>query len=209
MYGLVGSFMFPLHLNIHVMGVQPLEIIQCEDRHYTSESDVHRRQILTYNHGPRAERVKPHGDNYNVVFQIYNPDSAQCLFSLSDDDTQCARLPVTSLNFQPSTDTDKIEHKHIIMATCKLKHIIMATCRLKHIIMATCKLKHIIMATCKLKHIIMVTCKLKHIIMATCKLKHIIMATCKFTLALMVLIEACILFKDVSKQIRFPWIWHK
>ena len=32
--------------------------IQCGDRLYTSESDVYRRQILTYKDGPRAERFK-------------------------------------------------------------------------------------------------------------------------------------------------------
>ena len=43
------------------MGLQPLEIVfllQRGDRHYASESDVYRRQILTHNDGPRAERVK-------------------------------------------------------------------------------------------------------------------------------------------------------
>ena len=42
------------------MGVWPLEIFQlfqCGDRLYTSESDVYRRQILTYKDGTRAERV--------------------------------------------------------------------------------------------------------------------------------------------------------
>ena len=42
------------------MGLRPLEIFnffQCEDRLYTSESDVYRRQILTYKDGPRTERV--------------------------------------------------------------------------------------------------------------------------------------------------------
>ena len=32
---------------------------QCGDRLYTSDSDVCRRQILTYKYSPRAERVKP------------------------------------------------------------------------------------------------------------------------------------------------------
>ena len=43
------------------MGLRPLEIFyyfQCRDRLYTSESDVYRRQILTYKDGPRTERVK-------------------------------------------------------------------------------------------------------------------------------------------------------
>ena len=33
-------------------------LFQCGDRLYTSESDVHIRQILMYKEGPRAERVK-------------------------------------------------------------------------------------------------------------------------------------------------------
>ena len=40
--------------------LQPLEIrshFQCGDRLYTSESDVYRRQILTYTDGPRAGRI--------------------------------------------------------------------------------------------------------------------------------------------------------
>ena len=43
------------------MGLRPLIfflIFQCGDRLYTSESDVYRRQILTYEDGPRTERVK-------------------------------------------------------------------------------------------------------------------------------------------------------
>ena len=43
------------------MGLWPLEIFQLfprGDRLYTSESDVYRRQILTYEDGPRAQRVK-------------------------------------------------------------------------------------------------------------------------------------------------------
>ena len=42
------------------MGLRPLEIcllLQRGDRLYTSESDVYRRQILTYKVDPRAERV--------------------------------------------------------------------------------------------------------------------------------------------------------
>ena len=43
------------------MGPRPLEILyffQCGDRLYTTESDVIRRQILTYKDDPRAERAK-------------------------------------------------------------------------------------------------------------------------------------------------------
>ena len=47
------------------MGVRPLEfflILQREERLYTSESDVYRRQILTYKVDPRAVRVN--NDSY-------------------------------------------------------------------------------------------------------------------------------------------------
>ena len=51
------------------MGPQPLEIfllLQCGDLLYTSESDVFRRQILTYKDSPRAAvRV----DKYNVCLK--------------------------------------------------------------------------------------------------------------------------------------------
>ena len=40
------------------MGLRPLEIFQRGDRFHTSESDVYRRQILTCENGPRAERVE-------------------------------------------------------------------------------------------------------------------------------------------------------
>ena len=49
---------FPIHLNTYVMGLRPSEIwffFQCGDRPYTSESDVYRRQILTYKDGHRTE----------------------------------------------------------------------------------------------------------------------------------------------------------
>ena len=36
---------------------------QCGDRFYTSESDVYRRQILTYKDGPRTEGVKVTSDD--------------------------------------------------------------------------------------------------------------------------------------------------
>ena len=55
------SWLFPRHLNTYVLGLRSLEIFQffqCGDRLYTSESDVYRRQILTYKDGPRTERVK-------------------------------------------------------------------------------------------------------------------------------------------------------
>ena len=42
------------------MGLRPLlclYFLQCGDRLYTSESDVYRRQILTYKDGPRTERL--------------------------------------------------------------------------------------------------------------------------------------------------------
>ena len=54
----------------------------CGDRLYTSESDVYRRQILTYRDRPRAERVKKVYSRYLRVkvtnryksFDIYIPD---------------------------------------------------------------------------------------------------------------------------------------
>ena len=36
-----------------------VNFFQCGDRLYASESDVYRRQVLTYKDGPRAVRVKP------------------------------------------------------------------------------------------------------------------------------------------------------
>ena len=51
-------------MNTYVIGLLPLEIIiviiifQRGNSLYTSESDVYRRQILTYKDGPRADRVK-------------------------------------------------------------------------------------------------------------------------------------------------------
>ena len=54
-----------MHLNTgrptYVMGLRPLiflKLFQCGDCLYTSESDVYRRQIMTYKDGPRTERVK-------------------------------------------------------------------------------------------------------------------------------------------------------
>ena len=44
------------------MGLRPLclffLVFQCGDRLYTSEADVHGRQILLYKDDPRIERVK-------------------------------------------------------------------------------------------------------------------------------------------------------
>ena len=39
-----------------------------QDRLYTSESDVYRRQILTYKDGPRAKRVYPPADVGRVIW---------------------------------------------------------------------------------------------------------------------------------------------
>ena len=45
---------------LYGMGLQPLDfwIFSGRDRLYTSESDVCRRQIVTYKDGPRPERAK-------------------------------------------------------------------------------------------------------------------------------------------------------
>ena len=44
--------MLLVHAIIHV------QLFQCLNRFYTSESDVCIRQILTYKNGPRTERIK-------------------------------------------------------------------------------------------------------------------------------------------------------
>ena len=54
------SWLFPLYLNTYVMGLRPLEMFeffQCGDRLYSPESDVYRRQIVTYKNGRSAKRV--------------------------------------------------------------------------------------------------------------------------------------------------------
>ena len=53
-----------IHLNTYGISLRPLQIhvlslFKREDRLYTSQSDVYRRQILTYKVGPRAVRVNP------------------------------------------------------------------------------------------------------------------------------------------------------
>ena len=55
------SLLFLIHLNTYLVGLRPLEIliILSGDRLYKSESDVDRRQILTYKDGHRTERVYP------------------------------------------------------------------------------------------------------------------------------------------------------
>ena len=42
-------------------------ILPVRDRLYTSESEVYRRQILTYKDGPRAERVKIHSNESKML----------------------------------------------------------------------------------------------------------------------------------------------
>ena len=53
---------------------------QCGDRLYTSESDVYRRQILTYKDDPRAGRVKKETQedqkSGNVFFLESTPSSS-------------------------------------------------------------------------------------------------------------------------------------
>ena len=58
------------------MGVRPLEIFkffQRGDRLHTSESDVYRRQILTYKDDPCTERVN---SDYMFTRVPVNPSSA-------------------------------------------------------------------------------------------------------------------------------------
>ena len=55
------SQLFLLHLNTYVMGqwlLWILQYFQCRDRPYTSDSDVYKRQILTFEDGPRAVGIK-------------------------------------------------------------------------------------------------------------------------------------------------------
>ena len=71
------------------MSLRPLIIcnfFQCGDRLYTSESDVYRRQILTYKDGPRAERVNtvPALKGLTASWELV---LAQCLLRLPDDET--------------------------------------------------------------------------------------------------------------------------
>jgi WD40 repeat protein len=51
------------------------------------------------------------------IIRIFNPETGQSLYSLTDGDTSKTNLPVTSLRFKPSQETDKTEHKHILLAT--------------------------------------------------------------------------------------------
>ena len=54
------------------------------------------------------------------MFQLYNADTGQCLYVLTDDDITKFHLPVTSIHFKPYEDSDKVEHKSILIATCKI-----------------------------------------------------------------------------------------
>ena len=62
-------------------------LFQCGDRLWTSESDVYRRQILTFNVGPRTESVQSTSyietirDNY--VTKYNNVASLKTQFSLN------------------------------------------------------------------------------------------------------------------------------
>ena len=62
-----------IHLNTYVMGLRPLAVFsffQSGDRLYMSESDVYRRQILTYRDDPRSERLK-----ILIPNEIYRPNT--------------------------------------------------------------------------------------------------------------------------------------
>ena len=57
------------------MGLRPLQIFyffQCEDRLQTSESDVCRRQMLTYKDGPSTERVKDDTNLLDIPYSDLN-----------------------------------------------------------------------------------------------------------------------------------------
>ncbi|XP_067680546.1 uncharacterized WD repeat-containing protein all2124-like [Haliotis asinina] len=55
--------------------------------------------------------------------KIYSPGTGQMLYSLTDEDTQCHRLPVTQLRFRPYTSFDKPEHTHILIASYASGHV--------------------------------------------------------------------------------------
>ena len=52
------------------MGLRSLDFVLLSVRLYTSESDVHRRQILTYEDGPRAERINLYCYQANLHFML-------------------------------------------------------------------------------------------------------------------------------------------
>ena len=52
-----------------------LQLFQCGNRLYTSESDVYRRQIMMFKEGPRAERVK----NSKATFDLSHIITKQTL----------------------------------------------------------------------------------------------------------------------------------
>ena len=55
-----------------------------------------------------------------LLLQMYSPDTGQHLHTLSPDVIGSGeQLPVTSIRFKPSSVGDKIEHTHILIATCE------------------------------------------------------------------------------------------
>ena len=76
---------FKIIINVLVSSFRFIWILrpfQCGDRLYTSESDVYRRQILTYKDGPRAKRVDVNiSDNYFIVTLPFNRQNIQPEFS--------------------------------------------------------------------------------------------------------------------------------
>ena len=57
--------------------------------------------------------------------QIYGANSTQMLYSLSDDDTNSTRLPVTQIRFLSSGDPEQPTSKfeHVLSASCE-SHVI-------------------------------------------------------------------------------------
>ena len=59
---LLGLYLYILNTQIEARRKSLLiELFQREDRFYTSESDVCKRQILTYRDDPRTERISAGG----------------------------------------------------------------------------------------------------------------------------------------------------
>ena len=67
---------------MYVVGLRPLYIFQffqSGNRLYTSESDVYRRQILTYEDGSRTEKVTP-ALGLCIAFTVF--DTGICVYCI-------------------------------------------------------------------------------------------------------------------------------
>ncbi|KAK2169127.1 hypothetical protein LSH36_12g17008 [Paralvinella palmiformis] len=107
------------------------------DRPHLVEGNVKLTMIL-----PREERQLESNDQHKTMcirfsqdgsviavgqadgaIKLYNADTGQCLYVLTDDDITKFHLPVTSIHFKPYEDSDKVEHKSILIATYASGHI--------------------------------------------------------------------------------------